>query len=175
MATPIEVVPYDPSWPRLFDEVRRDILRVLGSRAVRVEHVGSTAIAETDAKPVVDIQLSVESFEPFGEILGPLESIGLTYRETDWPQHRFFFNDQVHVHVCEVGSSWEREHLLFRDYLRNHPQNRDRYVELKKRVALVHRDDRMAYTDAKEPIVLEILAAAESWAKGVGWQVDPAV
>ena len=59
---PIEVVDYDPAWPRWFEQERERLLRVLGERAVSVEHIGSTAVPGLTAKPVIDILVSVEPF-----------------------------------------------------------------------------------------------------------------
>lgn len=167
---PIEIFPYDPSWPAHFDQWRRRIQSALGARAIRIEHVGSTSIPGLDAKPIVDIQVSVGSFEPFEEIRGPLESVGFTYRVTDWPEHRYFFIDDVHVHVCEKGSDWERAHILFRDFLRSHPDRSVQYLQVKRQLAVQFRNDRMGYTDGKDEVVAEILEAAEGWARRTGWR-----
>jgi GrpB-like predicted nucleotidyltransferase (UPF0157 family) len=90
--------------------------------------------------------------------------------------HRFFrpFAGQprdVHVHVCQAGSDWEREHLLFRDYLRNHADARDAYARVKDEAAQVWSDDRIACTEAKTGVILELLVAAESWARAASWTV----
>jgi GrpB-like predicted nucleotidyltransferase (UPF0157 family) len=68
---------------------------------------------------------------------------------------------EVHVHVCSGGSQWERVHLLFRDYLRGHPDRRDAYADLKRSLVARHRGDRLAYTEAKTRFVTETLALAE--------------
>jgi GrpB-like predicted nucleotidyltransferase (UPF0157 family) len=66
--------------------------------------------------------------------------------------------------VCQAGSEWEREHLLFRDYLRSHDDARDAYARVKQEAAQVWSDDRIAYTEAKTAIILDLLDAAEIWA-----------
>jgi GrpB-like predicted nucleotidyltransferase (UPF0157 family) len=71
--------------------------------------------------------------------------------------------------VCNVGSTWEREHLLFRDYLRSHEKARDAYAETKRAAARVWREDRWGYTDAKSETILDILDSAEQWATQTGW------
>jgi GrpB-like predicted nucleotidyltransferase (UPF0157 family) len=75
----------------------------------------------------------------------------------------------VHVHVCNVGSEWEREHLLFRDYLRGHTEGATRYAQAKWEAVRIWADDGWGYTDAKTETVLIILERAEIWAREEGW------
>lgn len=89
-------------------------------------------------------------------------------------EHRYFrpFPGRprdVHVHVCSAGSAWEREHLLFRDYLRAEPATRDAYARVKEQAAAVWGDDRIAYTEAKGPLIRRTLRAADDWAVRSGW------
>ena len=135
--------------------------------AVRIEHVGSTSVPGLPAKPVIDIQVSVADVGFESMYVASLERVGLQLRSRD-DVHRFFrpFAEQprdVHVHVCETGSDWERDHVLFRDYLRVHPAARDDYAHAKRRAAELWRDDRLAYTDAKTDTVLRILEDAHRW------------
>ena len=75
------------------------------------------------------------------------------------------------MHVCQAGSDWEREHMLFRDYLRSHVDARDAYAKVKQEAAQVWSDDRIAYTEAKTGVVLDLLDAAEIWAMANSWAV----
>jgi GrpB-like predicted nucleotidyltransferase (UPF0157 family) len=77
----------------------------------------------------------------------------------------------MQVHVCAAGSSWERNHLLFRDFLRARPEAAAEYARLKTELAARHRDDRLAYTDAKTDFILDTLEAAGAWAGRTGWAV----
>jgi GrpB-like predicted nucleotidyltransferase (UPF0157 family) len=79
----------------------------------------------------------------------------------------------VQVHVVDAGSEWEREHLLFRDFLRADGDVRGRYGSLKLDLAERYRDDRLAYTEAKTGFVLDALEEAECWAIRVGWELAP--
>jgi GrpB-like predicted nucleotidyltransferase (UPF0157 family) len=79
----------------------------------------------------------------------------------------------VHVHVCQAGSTWERDHLLFRDYVRAHPAARDVYAQDKRDAVRTWADDRWAYTDAKTGMILDILDAAEQWAITTNWSLQP--
>jgi GrpB-like predicted nucleotidyltransferase (UPF0157 family) len=87
-----------------------------------------------------------------------IQQVGVQLRSRD-AQHRFFrpFAGQpreVHVHVCQAGSEWEPEHLLFRDYLRTHPAAKDAYAQVKWEAAAVWPDDRIACTEAKTGVIL---------------------
>jgi len=164
---PIEVVDYDPAWLERYEQWRRLIVDALGEGAERIEHVGSTAVRGLPAKPIIDIQVSVADIEQETVYVGPLEAAGLQLRTRD-DLHRFFrqFPDrprEVHVHVCPAGSAWERDHVLFRDYLRTHRSARDAYSDVKRRAAELWRDDRLAYTDAKTETVSGILEDAHRW------------
>ena len=174
---PIEVVPYDPSWPRRFARYRRRLADALDGGAIRIEHVGSTAVPGLAAKPIVDIQVSVRDIENEESYVAVVERAAAELRMRE-PGHRYFRPAgkrprDLQVHVCEAGSDWERNHLLFRDYLRAHPDVRDAYASLKFRLAARYRDDRLAYNDAKSAFILDALDAARLWATKEGWDVPP--
>jgi GrpB-like predicted nucleotidyltransferase (UPF0157 family) len=76
----------------------------------------------------------------------------------------------VHVHVCGLGSSWERDHLLFRDYLRAHPDVCARYASLKQDLIYRWNSDRPAYGAAKTTFVLDTLGQAVHWAEMTRWK-----
>ena len=157
MSHPVRIGAYDAAWPSVFDAERTRLRGVLGAVAVRIEHVGSTAVPGLAAKPVIDVQLSVSSFEPPDAYRDPLQALGYHYRSDDEQEHRFFALDgpngdrAVNLHVCESGGEWERRHLAFRDALRSDPDLRARYEAEKRRVAALHADDSLAYADAKTP------------------------
>lgn len=168
---PIVVLDYDPSWPAVFATWRARLAEQLGDAAVRVEHVGSTSVAGMAAKPTIDIQVSVASLADESGYVAHLEAAGVQLRTRD-ELHRYFRPfpgrpREVNVHVCEVGSDWEQEHLLFRDYLRAHPHARDAYAGAKRAAARRWADDGIAYTEAKSQIILSTLDAAEQWASSV--------
>jgi GrpB-like predicted nucleotidyltransferase (UPF0157 family) len=158
----------------MFDDMRDRLAAELGDRAVRIEHVGSTAIDGLPAKPVVDIQVSVADVEDTDSYREPIEAQGFMLRVIE-PGHRYFrpppgIPRRYQVHVCQVGSRWERDHLLFRDYLRAHHEVATEYGRLKMRLANKHRNERITYTDEKTPFIEAVLAAAEDWALTTGWQ-----
>lgn len=163
---PVGIVPADPGWPARFESEAGRIRRALPS-ATRIDHVGSTAVADLAAKPVVDIQVSVPQLHPLGPIIEALASIGYTHRpsleDRDYP----FFHlpsrwpHEFHAHVCEAGGREERRTLAFRDYLRDHPDTSAAYEHEKRRLAacfdFMNPEAREAYAEAKtafiEPVV----------------------
>jgi GrpB-like predicted nucleotidyltransferase (UPF0157 family) len=161
---PIEVVAYDPSWAAAFEEWRRRLTEALGETAVRIEHVGSTAVPGLAAKPVIDVQVSVPDVEDEPAYVPAIEALGVPLRFSH-PGHRYFRPPageprNVQIHVCEAGSEWEREHMRFRDLLRADPELRQAYGRLKLELAELYRDDRLAYTDAKTAFILDALEDA---------------
>ena len=136
----------------------------LGMIAVRIEHVGSTAVPGLAAKPIIDIQISVERMHPRDRFVDPLEGLGYEFVPDPTDTEHEYFKKEIEgvrrhqIHVCPVGSEWERRHLAFRDHLRAHPDDAARYAELKRRLAAEHPNDILSYIDAKEPFVREIEA-----------------
>lgn len=171
---PIEVVDYDPLWPARFEDMRDRLAASLGGLALRIDHVGSTAVPGLPAKAVVDIQVSVPDVEDSDAYRGPIEEHGFALRFVE-PGHRYLrprpgVPRLWQVHVCQVASEWERVHLLFRDFLRAHPAEAAAYAALKKALAEQHRHDRIAYNDAKTPWIGAALERAEAWAGRTGWR-----
>lgn len=163
MSDAIEIVPYDPAWPRAFAAERDRIAARLGDVAVRIDHHGSTAVPGLAAKPVIDIQVSVRRLQPLTEYAAPLARLG--YVHVPHPDDAFcpFFHRPAawphthHVHVVQSGGAEERRTLAFRDYLRAHPEAAREYEQLKRRLAPLHGAatfaSRQAYADAKTEFV----------------------
>jgi GrpB-like predicted nucleotidyltransferase (UPF0157 family) len=170
---PIRVVEYDKDWPARFESWRELIAKGLRPVALRIDHVGSTSVPGLAAKPIVDVQVSVADISDEENYVPELERLGVQLRSRD-DLHRYFrpFADRprdLHVHVCAAGSGWEREHLLFRDYLRATPAAREVYAETKREASRVWIDDGWAYTDANSEVILNILQEAEPWALATNW------
>ena len=119
---------------RRVQERRRRIEDALGSAASRVDHIGSTAVPGLAAKPIVDIQVSVPDVEQESSYLEALVAAGYQLRVRE-QGHRMFRTPEldVHIHVCDAGSDWERRHLLLRDWLRESADDREAYAALKMR------------------------------------------
>jgi GrpB-like predicted nucleotidyltransferase (UPF0157 family) len=166
-------LPYDRQWPLQFQAEPDRIAHALGELAVRIEHNGSTAVPGLQAKPVIDIQVSVAQLQPMARYAELLAGIGYVHRPSlDDAFCPFFYRPQTwphthHLHVVEAGGQEERRTLAFRDYLREHPDVAQEYVALKRKlVALSNANDeasREGYAIGKsefiERVVQEALAA----------------
>ena len=161
---------WDPTWPVRFEQERRRISAALGPVARRIEHVGSTSVTGLIAKPIVDIQLSVDDVDDEASYVGPMEEAGYVLRVRE-PGHRMLRTSDlgVHIHVCATGGDWERRHLLFRDWLRRSSDDRARYAAVKQLLVRRQWGDMNHYADAKSAVIEEITERAESWATAVGW------
>ena len=157
----IVLVPHDPAWAHRFGVERARITAALGPRALRIDHVGSTAVPRLVAKPIIDIDLSVADVDAEAAYLPALLDAGYELRVRE-PGHRLVRTParDVHVHICDAGSDWERRHLAFRDRLRTDAADREAYAALKIRLAARDWPDMNAYADAKGPLVAAILARA---------------
>src|SRR3954447_14017154 len=150
----------DPAWPRRFEAERDRIARALGDRALRIEHIGSTAVPGLAAKPIVDVLVEVEAVDE-ARLAPPLEAAGYRLRVRE-DGHLMFRTPalDVHVHVWPAGSQEVSLHLIFRDRLRASPEDRRAYEELKRELAARDWDDMNHYAAAKGALIREILARA---------------
>jgi GrpB-like predicted nucleotidyltransferase (UPF0157 family)/chloramphenicol 3-O-phosphotransferase len=162
----IVIVPYDAQWPLIYAVHEARIRAVLGDRARRIEHIGSTAVPDLAAKAIVDIQVSVVDPEDEPTYLPELGAVGYELRVREGG-HRMLRTPSldVHVHVCAVDGDWERRPLLFRDWLRRSAADRALYAEAKTRLAERSWPTMDHYAEAKTPVVTEILGRAEAWAQ----------
>ncbi len=147
----IRVVPYDDAWPEQFAVERGRLAAVLGPVAVRIEHIGSTAVPGLAAKPWIDIQVEVPRLEEFAAYGPALAALGYEHHPDDY-EHEFFDRRPYHVHVCQADGAWGRRQLAFRDLLRRDPDVRAAYEAEKLRLAAIH-DDVEQYAEAKTPFI----------------------
>ena len=164
----IVIVDYDPRWPAMFADERTRLLRAIGDDVVGIEHVGSTAIHGLGAKPIIDILVGVRRIEEAGALILPLEGLGYEYvpeYESEIPDRRYFRKGPaggrtLHLHTVAFGGEFWTRHLLFRDFLRAHPEVARRYDVLKRDLAVRFRGDRDAYAKAKTAFVQRVEARA---------------
>jgi len=165
MANPIIVLDYDPTWPGIFQSLRKRIADALGDRAAAIEHVGSTAVPGLAAKPIIDIDVLLASEPMLSAAIERLARLGYIPRgNLGVPEREAFYapaNDPPHhLYVCPPRSAEFRRHVAFRDYLRAHPKDAKMYGELKLVLAKRFREDRSAYNNAKTEFVAEVTSRA---------------
>jgi len=184
----VEIVAYKPSWPSEFQAIASALRRGLGSMALRIDHIGSTSVPGLPAKDVIDIQITAAALDD--ALVAAMTAIGYALPEGVWRDHRppgftgpesewqkLLFHEPpgqqpTNTHVRVQGRANQRYALLFRDYLRAHPDTAQAYAELKRRLA-AHLADPRTYPEVKDPAVDLIYFAAEDWAKAVRWQPGP--
>jgi GrpB-like predicted nucleotidyltransferase (UPF0157 family) len=168
----IRIVEPDPAWPARAREELARIADALGPAAVRLEHVGSTAVPGLAAKPILDLQVAVADIAAQEAYVGPLRGLGYLFAPApESPDFHFFGRPARrprthHVHVCVPGSHHEHRHLAVRDFLRAHPAEADAYATVKRAVADRHPHDRLAYMAGKDAHVRALEARALRWAAG---------
>lgn len=161
---PIALVESDPAWPALFEREASRIRALLGERVLLLEHAGSTSVPGLAAKPIVDIVLGVADSAGEAAYVPAMEAGGyvLRIREPDWHEHRVFKgpDTDVNLHVFSAGSPEIARMLAFRDWLRNHDDERLRYERTKRELAARHWEYVQQYADAKSAVVEAILERA---------------
>lgn len=169
----VEVVDPDPRWVDDFDAVARLVRSALGPRAMRVEHVGSTSVADLPAKPIIDVDLTVADTDDEAGYAGPLEAVGfsLAVREPWWFGHRLLRwhgtldgrEVRVNLHVFDADSPEPVKHLLLRNWLRHDRSDRELYADAKRAAAAAAQaagEHVMQYNARKEHVIREVYQRA---------------
>lgn len=159
------VIEYQDVWPAQYAQVEAELRSVIALPGIVLEHVGSTAVPGLCSKPVLDIVLGVAALDDMEAAAPALAQIGFNYRpeyQLQIPDRRYFVRAEgktprVHVHAVTLGGTLWRQHLRFRDALREDPVLRQSYAALKRRLAVVHIADKTAYTEAKTPFIRRVL------------------
>jgi GrpB-like predicted nucleotidyltransferase (UPF0157 family) len=154
----ITIVDYDSAWPKRFALERDRIRRALGTSALRIEHIGSTAVPGLAAKPIVDVLVAVADPDDETVTAAALESVGYELRVRE-PGHRMLRTPErdVHVHIWRDSDPEVERHLRFRDQLRRSPEDRHAYEQLKRELATREWADMNAYAEAKGELIEAIL------------------
>lgn len=159
-----------------------------------IEHMGSTSVPGLAAKPIIDVMVGLDEpaaldltgeepwrayedrdLEPRGSeahvrLVRAVQALGYVYRGEAAIAGRLFFRRNTgsartnHLHVAARGSDAWVNHLLFRDFLRAHPAAAEIYARTKRELAARLGHDRAAYTDAKTPLIRELMDQARTWA-----------
>jgi GrpB-like predicted nucleotidyltransferase (UPF0157 family) len=186
----IEIVPYNNRWPEEFRRIAMPLRAALGALALRIDHIGSTAVPGLAAKDVIDVQVTVATLDapalaaalaplgytPWEGIAGDHVPPGYDALPEEWS--KLFFRApagqrRTNLHVRQAGRANQRYALLFRDYLRVEPRAAGAYAQIKEALARLHPQDLDAYYDVKDPVCDIIMAAAERWAAQTQYAPGP--
>lgn len=181
------VIDYQPRWRDEFDRIARRIQAVVGPAAIRIDHIGSTAVPGLGAKDIIDVQITVRDLDKAGGMTSALRAAGFRQGETfqydafpgkpatDPELRKLFMREpegerRSHIHIRERGRLNQRYALLFRDYLRASAEVAAAYERLKRRAAAFFPDDINEYLALKDPMLRVIYEAASLWADRIGWE-----
>lgn len=162
----VVVAGYNPRWLELYAQEVPGLCGAFGTSLVALEHIGSTSVPGLAARPIVDIQAVVQSVADAQSAAPALAALGWQQGVFALdPETRLYFKkynaQQIRTHQLHVyapNHPAASAHLLFRDYLRAHLEEAERYVALKRELAERFHTDRLAYNDAKTAYVEAVVA-----------------
>ena len=156
----VQIVPYNPQWPKIYDNEAALIIQALGSSCLAIHHFGSTSVLGLSAKAKIDILAIVKDFSCVDT--STLEKSGFENRGEVIPSGRYYSKNTppIHLHLFENGNPLIENNLMFRDWLRTHDDDRDAYSRIKKDLASKHTDG-MSYCIAKTEFINTIIEKAK--------------
>ncbi|KXT10598.1 hypothetical protein AC579_7530 [Pseudocercospora musae] len=139
----VSVVEYNPAWPQNFLSAKARLEKALSPEVVQeIHHVGSTSVPNLPAKDIIDIDLVVKDILDESSYVPALEAANFRFllREPAWHEHRFFVDEGsegflVNLHVFGPGCAEVARHEIFRDWLREHPEDMELYARVKRECA----------------------------------------
>ncbi|WML45193.1 GrpB family protein [Neobacillus sp. PS3-40] len=166
----VEVIPYQREWILLYKEEKQRILKIMEPDQIVIHHIGSTSVHGLSAKPIIDILAEVNDIKIIDLLTPELVQVGYSSKgENSIKGRRFFIKSNeigerlYHLHAFQKGSPEINRHLVFRDYLRMHPKEAQRYAKIKETAAKKFPFDIEAYMDFKNPIIKELEQEAKNW------------
>ena len=163
----VQLKTYNPKWKELFNHESMLISSAISNFILDIQHVGSTAIPHTVAKPIIDIAGAINSVENIDKIIVPLYGIGYNYRgEQGIPGRHLFVKGGEnfrthHFHVMQTDHYEWKNQILFRDYMKEHPEEAKQYSALKQKLFIKYGNDRGKYTDSKSEYIETIIEKAK--------------
>lgn len=157
----IEVVTYNPQWPELFESEAKLIKQALGNNCITIHHIGSTSVPGLSAKPIIDMLPVVRDIQAVDTATKAMESLGYEAKgEYGIAFRRYFQKDKDvrthNVHVYQEGDPEISRYLKFRDWMRSHPDDAEKYAKLKEELAAKFPQDILQYCNGKDAFVASI-------------------
>lgn len=172
IAKPVIIEDYNDDWPIIFNELREILEKKLGDLALTIEHVGSTSVLGLAAKPIIDLDVVIDSMSIFPQVIIKLSELGYFHEGNLGVKNREAFarrdenvpysKDMIkkpehHLYVCVRESDPLIKHITFRDILRKHPHLVREYSMLKKELAEKYKNNRSGYTEGKTEFVQSVM------------------
>ncbi len=170
---PIIIVEPNQKWNNIYETEKKEIIRILGEKVIRIEHFGSTAVPNLEAKPTIDILVEIPKSEKNkSEITERMKSEGYNFiPRNDCPPPYIMFvkgytnegfkGQSYHIHMAEKEHNGLWDRLYFRDYLINHKEVANEYEKIKQKLAEKYKYDREAYTEGKTEFIKAITEKAK--------------
>ena len=156
-------MPYDKAWKSAFEEIKKEIERVIGDLIIGIEHVGSTSVEGLSAKPIIDIDVVIKDYSVFATVVQKLETIGYIHEGDLGIKDREVFKysnkphlQKHHLYVCPQYSEELHRHVTFRDYLKNNREAVKKYSLVKETAAILFPNEIEKYIDYKTPCIEEL-------------------
>ena len=156
-------MPYDKAWKSAFEEIKKEIERVIGDLIIGIEHVGSTSVEGLSAKPIIDIDVVIKDYSVFATVVQKLETIGYIHEGDLGIKDREAFKysnkphlQKHHLYVCPQYSEELHRHVTFRDYLKNNREAVKKYSLVKETAAILFPNEIEKYIDYKTPCIEEL-------------------
>ena len=163
----VVVLPYDQKWNDEFNKIKDELFKELDGKVISIEHVGSTSVKGLSAKPIIDIDIVINDYASFDEVLHGLNRLGYAYEgNLGIPGREAFKYENKpqlmihHIYVCTKDSTELRRHILFRDYLRCHNKAVEEYSRIKEEAAALYPDNIEKYIEYKSPVIEKLYKEA---------------
>jgi len=163
----VGLLAYNPAWEKLYKEEEKLIIPIVEKYGVYVEHIGSTAIPGSKAKPIIDIAIGVRNLKDAERFVKPLKQFGYECKHDASIEKRYFFtkgnktHTTHHLHVIKFNSRLWNDQIIFRDYLRKHKDVVKKYSELKEELAGKYKNDRKKYVAGKDKFIKSAIKEAK--------------
>jgi GrpB-like predicted nucleotidyltransferase (UPF0157 family) len=162
---PIRVIDYDPAWPAIFEAAKSELLALLADRILGVDHIGSTSVPGLAAKPKIDLDVVLFADSAIDEATALVRARDFVFHGDPHGARRWAFTRDhegygLRVYLCGPDNPAHDDRIVFRDYLRSHPERANAYACLKRQLAAEAKDDWGLYTGSKTEFVAETLRLA---------------
>jgi len=161
--TKLKILPYYQKFLKDFEKEKEKISKVLKAEDIEIHHIGSTAIPGLGGKGIIDIMLAINTWKDLDNIIKKLRGIGLRHIHPKEGGRVFLSKigitklGDVHIHIVKKGGKPYKNLLFFRDHLKNHKEEAEKYFNLKLKWLKMFKKDRKRYTKGKIEYVKNIL------------------
>ena len=169
----VKLVPYQPQWKSSAEDTIALLNSILGKTAQDIQHVGSTAVAPIQAKPIIDIAVGVCDLEEILPYTARLRQHGMIFRGQDVNEQLLFVMGDFekdtrthHIHIVKWKSAAWNHYINFRDYLNAFPKKAQIYDNWKQKLASTYPNDRENYTKGKQELIQALIKEANDWKAG---------